>query len=368
MTHADLPEAKIARLSSLLVDLLGESLEHAHPAGSVDLDRIIAGVERLAAQLSAARLAAAAQAQRLDEIMTLIGALVSFDYTQRAHVGDEDDVFSAIAVGLNMLAEEMAATTVSKAYVDDMIASMGDPLVVVNSGGRIEATNRATSELSGYPKEALIGQPLGLLLPDFSTESAVRQGGLRDQALVVRTKDGRPIPVSLSASIMRQKHPARSEGASLVCVARDLTESQRIAEERWQMREALQRQAILLEELSTPIIPISRDVLVVPLIGTLDEQRATGLMDALLEAISSRGARTAIIDITGVRKVDQEAVAGILRAVKAVRLIGAHALLTGIRAEISKTLVEIGATMEGVPTFGTLHAGVSFAMRRPNGP
>jgi rsbT co-antagonist protein RsbR len=123
-----------------------------------------------------------------------------------------------------------------------------------------------------------------------------------------------------------------------------------------------------LEELSTPIIPIARDVLVAPLIGSLDEHRAAHLTKVLLEAVVSRGVTTAIIDITGVRKVDHQAVHGLLRAVNAVRLIGAHAMLTGIRADVSRALVELGATLQGVATFGTLHAGVTFAMRQRSRP
>jgi rsbT co-antagonist protein RsbR len=369
MISAGHPDPRIASLRTTLADLLSASPAPFEPTTAGDeLDDIIAAVGKVAAELNVARLAAEQQTQRLSDIMTMIGALVSLDYTQRVHVGDQDDVFNAIAIGLNILAEEMAATTVSKAHLDNMIASMADPLLVVTLQGRIETINPATTDLSGYPKEALVGQPLELLLPGFAIASAVQQGGLRDRELVFRTKDGRQIPVSLSASVMRQNHDVRGEITSLVCVARDLTESQRLAEERLQLHEAVQRQAIMLEELSTPIIPIARDVLIAPLVGSLDEKRAAHLMNVLLDAIVARSASTAIIDITGVRNVDRQAVEGILRAVQAVRLIGAHAMLTGIRPSVSKALVEIGADLSGVPTFGTLQDGVAFAVRRQSRP
>jgi hypothetical protein len=81
---------QLAGLDAMLVDLLGEGSERPGlPTIGTELERVIAGVRRLAAQLTAARAAAEEQGRRLGDIMEMISALVSFDYTQRARVGDD---------------------------------------------------------------------------------------------------------------------------------------------------------------------------------------------------------------------------------------------------------------------------------------
>jgi rsbT co-antagonist protein RsbR len=160
-------------------------------------------------------------------------------------------------------------------------------------------------------------------------------------------------------------------GPEYVCLLRDLTQAKRMEEERWRLREAIQRQAIVLEELSTPLIPLTDEVLVMPLIGSLDEQRIAQLTETLLRGVVYRQARVAIVDITGVRTIDEQAILGINRAVQAVRLVGAGVVLTGISPDVASTLVQLEVDLTGVVTFGSLQRGIVYAMQLgktpPNG-
>lgn len=128
----------------------------------------------------------------------------------------------------------------------------------------------------------------------------------------------------------------------------------------------IQAQRDALGALSTPVIPISDDTLVMPLVGVLDSQRMSQVHSMLLEEISRRRATTAIVDITGVGTVDSAVADMLLRAARAVRLLGAKVILTGIRPEVAQVLVAIGVDLAGIVTHGTLQAGIAHARRPEN--
>jgi rsbT co-antagonist protein RsbR len=129
-------------------------------------------------------------------------------------------------------------------------------------------------------------------------------------------------------------------------------------------QEVIRAQAAALAELSTPLIPLSEDVVVMPLIGAVDATRAEQVLDTLLSGVTNRAARIAILDITGVPVVDAHVANTIVRAAQAVRLLGAQVMLTGIRAEVARTLIDLNVDLGGVVTHGSLQAGIAAAFRR----
>ena len=150
----------------------------------------------------------------------------------------------------------------------------------------------------------------------------------------------------------------------------DLAERQRkeaalrhAEEERLKLQdEMIRMQAAALEQLSTPLIPINEDILVMPLIGTIDSRRAQKMMETLLQGLVAHHARAVILDITGVPVVDSAVAQGLLRAAQAAQLLGAQVVLTGIRPEVAQTLVGIGANLRGIVTYSTLQNGISAAL------
>jgi rsbT co-antagonist protein RsbR len=103
---------------------------------------------------------------------------------------------------------------------------------------------------------------------------------------------------------------------------------------------------------------------VLPLIGTIDAGRAELVMSTLLEGIAHSGVRTAIIDITGVSTVDTQVANALLQAARAVKLLGADVMLTGIRPEIAQTLIGLGVELNGLITSASLQSGVARALRQ----
>lgn len=122
-------------------------------------------------------------------------------------------------------------------------------------------------------------------------------------------------------------------------------------------------QQATLRELSTPLIPVRDDILVMPLVGTLDSTRAQQIMEALLSGVERRRARATIIDITGVSIVDTQVANALLQAAQAVHLLGARVVLTGIRPEVAQTLVGLGVDLSAIITRATLHDGITTVMR-----
>ena len=145
----------------------------------------------------------------------------------------------------------------------------------------------------------------------------------------------------------------------------DVTESKRAEVERNRIQqEMITVQAAALAERGTPLIPISDEILVLPLIGALDTERGQQLMDVLLHGVSQSGARVAIIDITGVRIMDTQAASALTSAAQALRLLGVEPVLTGIRAEVAQTLVSLGVSLTGIVTRSTLQSGIAYANRK----
>lgn len=128
--------------------------------------------------------------------------------------------------------------------------------------------------------------------------------------------------------------------------------------------EVIRMQAAMLEELSTPLIPFSDAVVIMPLVGTIDSQRAEQILAVVSQGVVSKGARVAIIDITGVPTVDTHVASVLIRASQAVRLLGAEVVLTGIRSRVARALVELGVDLGGLVTRGSLQAGITYAQSR----
>ena len=131
-----------------------------------------------------------------------------------------------------------------------------------------------------------------------------------------------------------------------------------------ELGSAQARHEAAIVELSTPIMEIWDQVLVMPLVGELDEQRSVQVMGKLLEAISRDQARCVIIDVTGVEFVDTQTAAHLLHMIQAATLLGTYCVITGVGPEVARTLVTLGVDMSSVTTLRDLKAGLRACLRR----
>ncbi|MEF2292820.1 RsbT co-antagonist protein RsbRA [Virgibacillus dokdonensis] len=128
----------------------------------------------------------------------------------------------------------------------------------------------------------------------------------------------------------------------------------------WENTVSLQR--VALQELSAPLIPVMDGITIMPLIGTVDTDRAKLIMENLLDGAIKHNSEVVLIDITGVPVVDTMVAHHIIQAAEAVRLIGATCILVGIRPEIAQTIVNLGIDLSKFPTKSSLKKGFRTAL------
>lgn len=132
----------------------------------------------------------------------------------------------------------------------------------------------------------------------------------------------------------------------------------------WEHIVSLQR--VALQELSAPLIPVMENITIMPLIGTIDTERAKLIMENLLDGVIKHNAEVVLIDITGVPVVDTMVAHHIIQAAEAVRLIGSRCILVGIRPEIAQTIVNLGIDLGKFPTKSSLRKGFETALELTN--
>jgi rsbT co-antagonist protein RsbR len=126
----------------------------------------------------------------------------------------------------------------------------------------------------------------------------------------------------------------------------------------------IRQQQDAIRELSTPVLQVRERLLILPIIGVLDTQRARQLTEQLLRGIRSHRAKVVVIDITGVADVDEAVANSLVGTVDASRLMGADVIITGLSSDIAQTLVTIGVDLNKVHTVGDLQGGIEEAERR----
>ncbi|AYO84308.1 STAS domain-containing protein [Methylobacterium brachiatum] len=127
--------------------------------------------------------------------------------------------------------------------------------------------------------------------------------------------------------------------------------------------EIIKRQGRALLDLATPALPIWRNIILMPLVGIIDTQRARQVMEWLLEALSREEARIAILDVTGVPLIDSRVALHLTKTVEAARLLGSQVIVTGISPDAAQTLVKLDVDLSNMITRGTLRAGLAEAFR-----
>jgi rsbT co-antagonist protein RsbR len=219
--------------------------------------------------------------------------------------------------------------------------SVYDNYVEVLETGSVEALQRYARDLSeriiprGVETHEVVG--IVLLLRDVLARSLFEKYQ-RDFGLLNRVLDA--------------YEPAANRIANTVAVS--------FVDER---ERVIRQQQDSIRELSTPVLPVRERLLILPMIGVLDSERARQLTEQLLTGIRTHRAKVVVIDITGVPEVDENVANHLVQTVDACRLMGASVIITGLSPVIAQTLVTIGVDLSKMDTIGDLQGGLEEAER-----
>lgn len=265
--------------------------------------------------------------------------------------------------------QDLKALRQSQHLLNAVLDNSPSAIFVKDATGRYILVNRRCERLLGRPRAEILGRTDHDLLPPAEEEAMAA----RDREVLVRCEPTETEELLSDAEggarhFLTVRFPlsdSSGQVTGLCGISTDVTERRRAAAER----EALQQQIITaqqaaLRELSTPLIPLAEGVVVMPLVGTIDRGRAQQILETLLEGVAQLRARAAILDITGVRTVDEQVAHALVQAAHAVRLLGATVILTGIRAEVAQALVRIGGDFRlgELVTRATLQSGIAYAI------
>ena len=246
-----------------------------------------------------------------------------------------------------------------QAFLAAIVESSDDAIYGKTLEGNILSWNHGAEGIYGYSAAEMVGRPVSVLAPPTKTDEIpqilekVKRGERVSHFETARVrKDGEVIDVSLNISPIRDAS-GKIIGASTT--ARDITEQKK-------MREAMTQRAKEILDVSTPVLQVWEGVVVAPFIGTLDTQRAQQFMERLLDKIVETNSSVALLDVTGVPAIDTRTAQHLIETITSVRLLGAQAVLTGVRPAIAQTLAHLGINLADVVTRSSLAAGLRVAL------
>lgn len=180
------------------------------------------------------------------------------------------------------------------------------------------------------------------------------------QRLLTNIRDREHLKMELHKMNEELENRVRERTAELARVNQELAAEIR---ERERAEEEIRAHQEAIRELSTPVLRVSPGMLIVPMIGAIDAQRAKQLTQQLLAAIRSNRARVVVVDVTGVATLDTHVANHLIQTAASARLLGAELILTGISTGIAHTLVMLDADLRALKTLGDLQSGIEEGQR-----
>lgn len=294
---------------------------------------------------------------------------VGGDLSQRVAVDSKDEV-GVLARAFNNMAIRLQATLSQAAEERDLlrtlIDSIPDYIIVRDLEGKLLLCNAAYAQLvNAVSPDVLIGKAIVELQPNWSEQYEVEDATQTDVEQInaeeqFTDQDGGIQWVSITKSLLKD---SQGHARGLVVVVRNVTERKQAEAEYIQLQQdIIDAQKHAIRELSTPIIPVLEDILVMPLIGTIDSNRGQDITRTLLSGIGAYRARVVILDVTGVPIIDSGVANYLNKTIQAARLKGAQIIVTGVSDAVAETIVDLGIDWTHIKTLRNLQAGLVAAI------
>ncbi len=248
-----------------------------------------------------------------------------------------------------------------------MVENSPDGFAISTMDGTIVYVNPAHKALFGFGERVLSMNVQDFFPPEIKNRmtevmQTIAQKGSWQGEFPHLCHDGSTIESLVTCFLIQNAQGIPTHTAAIV---RDIRARKQEEEDRAALQlQVIEAQSAALRELSSPLIPLSEHVVLMPLIGSIDSQRAQLVMETLLEGVALHQADIAILDITGVSVVDTQVANALVQAAQAVKLLGAQVVLTGIGSTMAQTLVHLGADLSSIVTRGSLQNGIAYALRR----
>lgn len=292
----------------------------------------------------------------LSEIESLITALPTADEVQREQIVEEiedwEEAHEELEERIDALITEELATTMADVNRQQSasIASIGSLLAVCTlfSGIILISVHR------------LVAQPLQQL---SATTTRVARGDFSSKMTVTNADEVGALQQNFNTmtTMLAQQTRDLAQQIQDLDVARMTAEAAQ-AEVANQLT-TITAQHDIIREMSVPVLPVSRETLVMPLVGALDSARLAQVQEQALGRLEATRARRLLLDITGVPVVDSQVAQGLISVVQAARLLGAEVSLVGIRPEVAQAIVGLGLNLGSIRT----HSDLQSALVRAGG-
>ncbi|NJN67559.1 MAG: PAS domain-containing protein [Chloroflexaceae bacterium] len=256
----------------------------------------------------------------------------------------------------------------STALLQGIIDNVPSLIYVKDPDGRFMVVNRTAATIMGLEPGQIIGRlQKELSPPDLAEQWHAIDRHIIETGTVLEREEEVPLADGIH-TYLTINFPVSNEAGAVYAaggITTDITRFKQAERERTALQEqVIEAQRAALRELSTPLIPIDDQVVIMPLIGTIDSSRAQQVLETLLSGVEAHRAHIAILDITGVQLVDTQVANALIHAARAVQLLGSQVMLTGIQPSIAQTLVQLDVDMHGILTHSSLQSGIAYAQRK----
>jgi rsbT co-antagonist protein RsbR len=254
-----------------------------------------------------------------------------------------------------------------------MADGMPDPWFFKDREHRWVALNRAFCDLLGRPREELLNKTDPDFFPPeqakifWEQDDKVFHTGLCDlnEEFITRA-DG------TTKVLWTRKTPVYDNAGQIIGLAglimdvsdhhSHMREKERFEAESEQQQAIIDAQSKIINSLSVPVLAVWKGIFLVPLVGSLGHGRLANAVERVLTEVSERGTETVIMDVTGAGEINIDIAELLMRAVKAINLLGCQTILVGIGSETARTLIEGGVNLGDTITCASLEQGLSRAL------
>lgn len=254
-------------------------------------------------------------------------------------------------------------------------------LATANRDGYFVDLNPMWTRVLGYSLDELRSQPFiefvhpddveptiavaatlftGVELVTFENRYRHRDGGYRWLSWTSAAPGPDGLLYACARDITTYKEALAEREQALALSSQFESDYRRVEEE---LRQRVEAQQDAIHSMSTPIIQVWDDIVTMPVVGLVDSVRAADMKNSLLETVARTSAKFAIVDLTGVDTVDTATADHLLKVMRAVGLLGARCVITGIQPSVAQIIVALGLDMHGVITLRSLREGLKYCMR-----